>query len=126
MKDVVPSADAMNGWQERYNNDPLRAMSSKDWKKQASSKQFMKLFKFISGVNTKGEEIKMTTPVLNKHIPTGNDIEDMKMCFWLGKEWENKDAPKPLGKDAATTEIYQGKGVKVRMTYLLLSSFTMI
>lgn len=119
MKDVVPSADAMNGWQERYDNDPLRAMSSKDWKKQASSKQFMKLFKFISGVNTMGEEIKMTSPVLVKHIPTGNDIENMKMCFWLGKEWENKDAPKPLGKDVASTEIYQGKGVKVRMAYFL-------
>jgi len=113
MKDVVPSADAMNGWQERYNNDPLRAMSSKEWKKQASSKQFMKLFKFISGVNTMGEEIEMTTPVPVMHVPTGDDIEDMKMCFWLGSEWQNKDAPQPLGKDAATTKIREGKGMKV-------------
>jgi len=112
-KDVVPSEDAMNGWQERYNNNPMRAMSSKDWKKQASSKMFMKLFKFISGVNTMGEEIEMTTPVPVKHIPTGDDKEDMKMCFWLGKEWEDKDAPEPLSKDAATTKIYQGKGMKV-------------
>jgi len=113
LKDVVPSADAMNGWQEKYDNNPLAAMSSRDWKKQASSKQFMKLFKFISGVNTMGEEIKMTTPVPVKHTPTGNDKEDMKMCFWLGSVWENKEAPQPIGKDAATTEIKQGKGMKV-------------
>ena len=60
-----------------------------------------------------GEEIKMTTPVPVKHTPTGNDKEDMKMCFWLGSVWENKEAPQPIGKDAATTEIKQGKGMKV-------------
>ena len=68
-----------------------------------------------------GEEIEMTTPVPVKHIPTGDDKEDMKMCFWLGKEWENKDAPEPLSKDAATTQIYQGKGMKVWKTSLKFS-----
>ena len=103
----------MNGWQEKYDNNPLRAMSNKAWKKQASSKMFMKLFKYISGANSMGKEIDMTTPVPTKHTPKGEDKEDQQMCFWLGKEMQNKQAPEALGKDAATTEVVQGEGIKV-------------
>jgi len=110
--DVIPSADPLNGWKEKFNNNIWSAMSSKKYKKQPSSKQFMKLFKYISGVNTMGEEIPMTTPAIVKHTPTGEDLENMKMCFWLGSEWETKDAPKPIGKDSASTEVYAGKAKK--------------
>ena len=61
-----------------------------------------------------GEEIPMTTPAIVQHIPKGEDLEDMKMCFWLGSAWESKDHPQPIGKDIASTEVYNGKGVKVR------------
>jgi hypothetical protein len=112
----------MNGWQEKYDNNPLRAMSNKAWKKQASSKMFMKLFKYISGANSMGQEIDMTTPVPTKHTPKGKDKEDQQMCFWLGKEMQNKQAPEALGKDAATTEVVQGEGIKVNqlsMSYFM-------
>jgi len=111
--DVIPSADPLNGWKEKFNNNIFTAMASKKYKKQSSSKQFMKLFKYISGVNTMGEEIPMTTPAIVQHIPKGEDLEDMKMCFWLGSAWESKDPPQPIGKDIASTEVYNGKGVKV-------------
>ena len=112
---VIPSADPMNGWQEKYDNDPFKAMSSSAWKKQASSKMFMKLFKYISGANSMGQEINMTTPVPTKHIPKGNDVEEQQMCFWLGTPWQNKEAPQPFGKDAATTEVWKGKEFKVNL-----------
>ena len=98
-------------------------MSSSQWKKQASSKLFKKLFKYISGANTMGEEIAMTTPAIVKHTPTGDDIEDMKMCFWLGSEWENKEAPLPIGKDTASTEVYNGKGAKVRIKHFIVARY---
>ena len=88
-------------------------MASKGWKKQASSQMFFKLFKYISGANSMGQEIDMTTPVPTKHTPKGNDKEDQQMCFWLGNEWQNKPAPQALGKDAATTEVVQGESFKV-------------
>ena len=103
----------MNGWQEKYDNDPFKAMSSSGWKKQASSKMFMKLFAYISGANTMGQEVKMTTPVPVKHVPKGYDLEDMVMCFWLGSPWQDKPAPQPLPKHAKTTEIFEGKALKV-------------
>lgn len=112
-KNIIPSEDVMNGWQEKYGNDPMKAMSSKGWKKQASSKMFMKLFKYISGANSMGQEIDMTTPVPTKHTPTGDDKEDQQMCFWLGNEWQNKPAPEAIGKDAATTKVVQGESIKV-------------
>ena len=65
-----------------------------------------------------GEEIPMTTPAIVQHIPKGEDLEDMKMCFWLGSAWESKDPPQPIGKDIASTEVYNGKGVKVRARIL--------
>ena len=104
----------MNGWQEKYENDPLRAMSSSGWKKQASSKMFMKLFKYIAGANSMGEEVEMTTPVPTKHTPIGNDVEEQVMCFWLGSPWQDTSAPQPLAKDAKDTKIVQGKAIKVQ------------
>jgi len=118
-KNVIPSADPMNGWQQKYDNDPLKAMSSSAWKNQASSKMFMKLFKYISGANSMAEEVKMTTPVPTKHTSIKVNVllepqkEEQQMCFWLGTPWQNKKAPQPLGKDAVTTEVVQGKGIKV-------------
>merc|ERR1711936_381358 len=41
-------------------------MSQKSWKNRPSSKMFMKLFRYISGVNQQSEEIEMTVPVLTR------------------------------------------------------------
>ena len=114
MNNIDPSADGMNGWQEKFDNDPFKAMSSKLWKKQPSSKMFMKLFRYIAGANMMGEEVKMTIPVPTKHTPEFNDLEEQVMCFWLGTPWQNKPAPKPLAKDAQSTKIVQGQPLKVK------------
>ena len=39
--------------------------SSKKNKKRPENEMFMKLFKYISGVNKKGQEIEMTSPVIS-------------------------------------------------------------
>merc|ERR1712183_1207155 len=43
-------------------------MSKKSWKDRPSSKMFMKLFRYISGVNEQTEEIEMTSPVLTRMV----------------------------------------------------------
>ena len=118
-KNVIPSADPLNGWQQKFDNDPLKVMSSSDWKNQASSKMFMKLFKYISGANSQGQEVKMTTPVPTKHTTKGYDSEETQMCFWLGKKWQDQIAPRPLEKDAADTEVVETQPRKVSFFMLL-------
>ena len=39
------------------------------WKKKPESKMFMKLFRYIAGVNKDGQEIEMTVPVISKMAP---------------------------------------------------------
>jgi len=63
-------------------NQLQRMMSGAGWKKRPSSKMFMKLFRYISGVNVERQEIEMTVPVLNKMTPSGDDMTT-KMCFYL-------------------------------------------
>ena len=112
----------MNGWQEKFDNDPMKAMSAKLYKKQPSSKMFMKMFRYIAGANMMGEEVKMTIPVPTKHTPAFNDLEEQVMCFWLGTPWQNKPAPKPLPKDAQSTKIVQGQPLKVKnLRFLFLN-----
>merc|ERR1719370_2769175 len=40
-------------------------MSGKGWKNKPENKMFMKLFRYISGVNKEQEEVEMTVPVLS-------------------------------------------------------------
>jgi len=102
MSGVVPSADPMNGWQDKFDNDPLAAMAaSKNGQKKDKAprnKMFMKLFKYILGVNAESAEIEMTTPVPTSHSGTV-DLEDQEMCFWLGSPWQASDPPSPIDKD---------------------------
>ena len=119
-KNVIPSADPLNGWQQKFDNDPLKVMSSSEWKNQAGSKMFMKLFKYISGANSQGQEVKMTTPVPTKHTTKGYDSEETQMCFWLGKKWQDQIAPRPLEKDAADTEVVETQPRKVSIFHCSL------
>jgi len=58
-------------------------MNSAGWKKRPSSGMFMKLFRYISGVNEERQEVEMTVPVLNKMTPMEDDQMNMDMCFYL-------------------------------------------
>merc|ERR1712244_128868 len=46
---------------------PFSVMSSKRWKRHHTSRMFMELFKYISGVNKNQEEMEMTAPVVTTH-----------------------------------------------------------
>jgi len=115
MLDVVPSKDPMNGWQEKFDNNPLAAMAAskqvnkKD--KAPRNRMFMRLFKYILGVNSEGEEIEMTTPVPTTHFAkltasgeAVDDLEDQEMCFWLGTPWQDTQAPQPIKDNVYVTE----------------------
>ena len=43
--------------------------NKKSWKEKPESKMFMKLFRYIAGVNKDGQEIEMTVPVISKMSP---------------------------------------------------------
>jgi len=96
---VDPTKDPMNGWEQKYNNNPFVAMSDGDWKDTPTSKMFMKLFKYISGVNTEYKEIAMTIPVTTAHVAKDNGMETVTMCFWLGTPWQKVKPPAPIEKD---------------------------
>ena len=44
--------------------------NEKSWKDKPDSKMFMKLFRYIAGVNKKSQEIEMTVPVWSKMQPS--------------------------------------------------------
>merc|ERR1712034_75325 len=46
-----------------------RMTNKKSWKKKPENQMFMKLFRYISGVNKERQEIEMTVPVLSKMTP---------------------------------------------------------
>jgi len=100
---VDPLQDPMKDWREKYDT-PILAMSDKKWKKGPSSKMFMKLFKYILGVNQAATEIEMTRPVLTSVVATENNLVDQEMCFWLGSPYENAEAPQPIDKSVTIEE----------------------
>merc|ERR1719334_358881 len=59
----------------------------KSWKNKPDNKMFMKLFRYISGVNVERQEIEMTVPVLTQMTPSdGKMTKDM--CFYITKEFQ--------------------------------------
>jgi len=73
----------------------VKMMSKLNWKKRPSSKMFMRLFRYISGVNEEREEIEMTVPVLSKKTPNEDGtMMTTKMCFYLGSEHQ-ANPPQP-------------------------------
>merc|ERR1712100_602608 len=69
-----------------------------------SSKMFMKLFRYILGVNQEAVEIEMTRPVPTSVIPVENNLVDQEMCFWLGTPYESKEAPLAIDKKVTIEE----------------------
>jgi len=78
-------------------------MSKIGKKKRPSNGMFMKLFRYISGVNQKREEIDMTVPVLSKMTIEDGTITN-SMCFYLGKKHQ-ANPPKPEDADVKIVEM---------------------
>jgi len=60
--------------------------NKKGWKKRPSSVMFMKLFRYISGVNVERQEVEMTVPVLTTMQELDGDKMYKQMCFYLPRE----------------------------------------
>merc|ERR1740137_204702 len=73
-------------------------MNKKSWKSRPSSKMFMKLFRYISGVNKQTEEIEMTVPVLTRMILQEDNMINKQMCFYITKEHQ-ANPPTPVDED---------------------------
>merc|ERR1712168_1085153 len=69
----------------------------KSSKKKPQNKMFMKLFRYISGVNKERQEIEMTVPVLSTMTPMEGKMKK-QMCFYLTKEAQ-KNPPQPEDPD---------------------------
>merc|ERR1711994_1059802 len=61
-------------------------MSVKGWKNKPENKMFMKLFRYISGVNKEQEEVDMTVPVLSRMKMLDDGMVNKQMCFYLNKK----------------------------------------
>merc|ERR1712002_1150176 len=72
--------------------------NKKSWKKKPENKMFMKLFRYIAGVNTERQEIDMTVPVLSRMTPLEDGKMNKQMCFYLTKEAQ-KNPPQPEDSD---------------------------
>jgi len=72
--------------------------SSKSRKDRPQSKMFLKLFRYIAGVNSEAQEIEMTIPVISKLAPSEDNKMTKEMCFYITKEFQ-ENPPQPIDKD---------------------------
>merc|ERR1711997_39089 len=69
--------------------------NKKSWKDRPQSKMFMKLFRYIAGVNKESQEMEMTVPVWSKMVVSEQDGKITKdMCFYITKEFQS-NPPEP-------------------------------
>merc|ERR1719362_2280761 len=80
-------------------------MSGSNWKNKPENKMFMKLFRYISGVNKEQEEVEMTVPVLSRMKLLADGMVNKQMCFYLNKKHQ---ATPPTPTDPAV-KIEQNK-----------------
>merc|ERR1712083_1064235 len=79
---------------------------------------FMKLFRYISGVNQQQEEVEMTSPVLSTIKLLENNMMTKEMCFYLEKKHQ-ANPPTPVDdavniKEAAKfAEVLRSAGEEV-------------
>merc|ERR1711992_214614 len=69
--------------------------NKKSWKDRPQSKMFMKLFRYIAGVNKESQEIEMTVPVWSKMIVSQDGKITKEMCFYITKEFQS-NPPEPV------------------------------
>ena len=81
--------DVFADWRVKYRGDPFAVMNSAAWEDQVGNKMFMRIFKYIVGVNQEGKEIKMTRPVTMKRkvrvvCCSQERLSDRCFCrFWV-------------------------------------------
>jgi len=115
---VDTAADPLAGLRINGLKEAMEVMRSSRWQKLPSSKMFKELFKYISGVNERAEEINMTRPVTTLHHVERRDylgnVEIQEMCFYLPEKYQPNhkhdeeagpsprhaelEAPKPLNQ----------------------------
>lgn len=130
---VDTAADSLAGIVPESLMEVMQIMASARYQKRPSSAMFRELFKYISGVNDRGEEINMTRPVTTLHHVERKDylgnVEIQEMCFYLPEayqsEHEHEDAgpsprhialtaPKPLENSKVFIHIRPEMEVYVR------------
>ena len=72
--------------------------TSKSRKGKPENKMFLKLFRYIAGVNSEAQEIEMTVPVISKLAPSEDNKMTKEMCFYITKEFQ-ANSPQPIDKD---------------------------
>merc|ERR1712244_77664 len=73
-----------------------RMTNKKSWKERPQSKMFMRLFRYIAGVNKESQEIEMTVQVWSKMVVSQEDGKTTKdMCFYITKEFQS-NPPEPV------------------------------
>merc|ERR1740128_950406 len=87
---------------KKYADYELRQYPSEQWasgkksrRNKPQSKMFMKLFRYISGVNQQQEEVEMTSPVLSTIQLLDNNMMTKEMCFYL-EEKHQANPPTPV------------------------------
>ena len=71
--------------------------NKKSWKEKPQSKMFMKLFRYIAGVNKESQEIEMTVPVWSKMVVSEKVSFVLKViqdCVKLIDDCRTKRPPK--------------------------------
>jgi len=97
------------GYEEREYPSVKWACTELTYKRKPSKSMFMKLFRYISGVNKERKEIPMTVPVLSKRTPREDGSMTTDMCFYIDPE-NQKNPPQPEDPEV---RIYQNKVLRV-------------
>jgi len=91
--------DAPNKYEERMYPAAKWVCADEVGPSGAATGLFMELFGYISGSNSRQEEIKMTVPVTVERTPTITDDRfTMSMCFFLGNDHQT-DPPTPTNSN---------------------------
>jgi hypothetical protein len=91
-----------------YKNMVLATISTEN---KSQNNNFRKLFKFISGENDQGQEIKMTTPVFQKNI------SNKKFTSFVMPDIFNKDnIPKPNNKNIKIEFLKNTKFIAIKFS----------